>query len=182
MGCGVQSQNGVLNSALEAAAYVNQPPKSLLLPMPEVCIRSCALRPCTVRRYSLACGMTKKTVCRFRRKQAPTQVDGATDLVVSVVVEGVQYTVLIDPGSEVFALASSSFFKNKELTLAARPLQITVADGSRIAGGRHGARVSIALPVELHGRMTEIVCEDVSVYKADVVEHVIVGYPLCKSY
>ena len=126
--------------------------------------------------------MTRKKVCRFTRKPAPTQVDGATELVVSGVVEGVQYTVLTNPGSQVFALAPSSFFKNKELTLAARPLQITVADGSRIAGGTHGATVSVALPVEHHGRMTEIFCEDVFVYKADVVEHVILGYPFCKSY
>ena len=149
--------------------------------MLEVCIRSCAMRPAIVRRYSLTCGMTRKKVCRFRRKPAPTQVDGATELVVSGVVEGVQYTLLIDPGSQVFALAPSSFFEDKELTLAARPLQITVADGSRIAGGTHGATVSIALPVEHHGRMTEILCEDGFVYKADVVEHVILGYPVCKA-
>ena len=30
--------------------------------------------------------------------------------------------------------------------------------------------------------MTEILCEDVFDYKADVVEHVILGYPFCKSY
>ena len=41
--------------------------------------------------------------------------------------------------------------------------------------------VSNALPVEHHGRMTEIPCKDVFVYKADVVEHVILGYPFCKS-
>ena len=74
------------------------------------------------------------------------------------------------------------FFKNKELSLAARPLQITVADGSCIAGGTHGATVSGVVPVKHHGRMTEILCEDVFVYKADVVEHVILGYPFCKSY
>ena len=150
--------------------------------MLEVCIRSCAMRPATVRGYSLTCGITRQNVCRFRRKPAPTQVDGATELVVSEVVEGVQYTVLIDPGSEVFALAPSSFFENKELTLAARPLQITVADGSRIAGRTHGATVSIGLPVEHHGRMAEIRCEDVFVYKADVVERIILGYPFSKSY
>ena len=182
MGCGVQSQDGVLNSALEAAASVNQPPESLVLPMLEVRIRSCAPRPATVRRCSLACGMTRKKVCKSRRKPAPTQVEGATELVVSGVVEGVQYKVLIDPGSQAFELAPSLFFKNNEFTLAARPLQITVADGSRIAGGTHCAMVSIALRVEHHGRMTEILCEDVFVYKADVVEHVILGYPFCKSY
>ena len=64
----------------------------------------------------------RKKVCRFRCKPAPTQVDGATTLVVSGVVEDVQYTVLIDPSSQVFALAPSSFFENKEFTLAARPL------------------------------------------------------------
>ena len=119
MGCGVQSHDGVLNSALEAAASVNQPPKSLVLPMLEVCIRSGVMRPAAVRRYSLTCGMTRKKVCRFRRKPALNQVDGATELVVSGVVDGVQYTVLIDPGSQVFALAPSSFFENKTLTLAA---------------------------------------------------------------
>ena len=176
MGHGVQSQDGVLNSVLEAAASVIQPPESLVLPMLEVCIRSCALRPATVGRYSLAWGMTRKKVCRFRRKPAPTQVDCATELAVSGVVEGVQYTVLIDPGSQVFALAPSSFVKNKELTLAARPLQIKVAEGSGITGGTHGATVSIALPVEHHGRMTEILCEDVLAHKADVVGRVILAY------
>ena len=150
--------------------------------MLEVCIRSGVMRPAAVRRYSLTCGMTREKVCRFRRKPALNQVDAATELVVSGVVDGVQYTVLIDPGSQVFALAPSSFFENKMLTLAARPLQITVADGSHIAGGTHGATVSIALPVEHHGRMMEILCEDVFVYKADAVEHVILGYPFCKSY
>ena len=182
VGCGVQSHDGVLNSALEAAASVNQPPESLVLPMLEVCIRSGVMHPAAVRRYSLTCGMTRKKVCRFRRKPALNQVDGATELVVSKVVDGVQYTVLIDPGSQVFALAPSSFFEKKMLTPAARPLQITVADGSRIAGGTHGATVSIALPVEHDGRMIEILFEDVFVYKADVVEHVILGYPFCKSY
>ena len=143
--------------------------------MLEVCIRSGVMRPAAVRRYSLTFGMTRKKVCRFRRKPALNQVDGATELVVSGVVDGVQYTVLIDPGSQVFALAPSSFFENKMLTLAARPLQITVADCSCIAGGTHGATVSKALPVEHHGRMIEILCEDVFVYKADVVEHVILG-------
>ena len=150
--------------------------------MLEVCIRSCALRAATVRRYSLACGMTRKKMCRFRRKPPPTQVQCATELVVSGFVEEVQYTVWIDPGSQVFALAPDSFFKNKELTLAARPLQITVADGGRIPGGTNGATVSIALPVEHHGGMTEIFCEDVFVYKGDVVEHVILGYPFYESY
>ena len=102
VGCGVQSQHGILNSSLGAAASVDQPPESLVLPMLEVCIRSCALRPATVRRYSLACGITRKKVCRFRRKPAPTQVDGATTLVVSEVVEGVQYTVLMDSSAKVF--------------------------------------------------------------------------------
>ena len=93
-----------------------------------------------------------------------------------------QYTVLIDAVSQVFALAPSSFFENKELTLAARPMQITVADGSCIAGGTHGATVTIALPVEHHARMTEILCEDVFVNKGNVVEHVILEYLFCKSY
>ena len=101
------------------AASVNQPPVSLVLPILEVCIWSCAMGPATVRRYSLVCGMTRERVCRFRRKPAPTEVDGATELVVSGFVERVPHTVLIDPGSQVFALAPSSFFKNKELTLPA---------------------------------------------------------------
>ena len=183
MGCGVQSHDGILDSPLEAAASINEPPESLVLPMLEVCLRSCAMRPATVGRYSLTCGMTRRKVCRFRRKPALTQVDGATDLVVSGFVEGVQYTVLIHLDSQVFALAPRSFFEDKELTLAAPPLQITVADSSRIAGGTHGATVSIAsLPLEHQGRMTEILCEDVFVYKADVVAHLILGYPFCKAY
>ena len=146
--------------------------------MLEVCIRSCARRPTTVRRYSLTFGITRKKGCRFRRKPAPNPVDAATELVVSGVVEGVQYTVLIDPGSHVFALAPSSFLEDKELTFAARPLQITVADGRCIAGGTHGAPVSMPMPVKRQG----ILCEDVFVYKADVVEHVILGSHFCKWY
>ena len=42
--------------------------------------------------------------------------------------------------------------------------------------------MSIALPVEHHGRMTEIRLEDVFVYKADVVDHIILGYHFCNSY
>ena len=57
-----------------------------------------------------------------------------------------------------------------------------MTDGSRIAGGTHGATVFIALPVEHHGRMTEILCEDVFVYKANVVKRVILGYTFCKWY
>ena len=91
----MQSPVGVQGSALEAVASVNQPPESLVSLL-EVCILSCAMRPATVRRYSLTCGMTTRQVCRFRRKPAPTQVDGAMELVVSGVVEGVQYTVLIE--------------------------------------------------------------------------------------
>ena len=77
----------------------------------------------------------QKQVRRFRRTPAPAQVDGAPELVVSGVVEGVQYTVLIDHSSQVFALGPSSFFEDKVLTLTAHPVQIRVADGSAIAGG-----------------------------------------------
>ena len=120
MGRDAQSHEGTLDSALEAAASVNQLPESLVLPMLEVCIRSCAMRPANVRRFSVTCGMSRKKLCGLRRKPAPTQVDGGTELVVSGVVEGVQYTVLIDPGSQVIALAPSSFFDDNVLTLAAQ--------------------------------------------------------------
>ena len=85
-------------------------------------------------------------------------------------------SMLIDLGSEVLALAPECFFWGCTLDLARRPLCITVGNGDRISGGTHGAVVDLSV------QPVQVVCETVFVYKADVQEHLIVGYPFCKAY
>ena len=66
---------------------------------------------------------------------------------------------------------------------ARRSLRITVADGERIKGGTHGAVVDLGVQIhDCQGQLVQVVCEQVFVYKADVHEHLIVGYPFCKAY
>ena len=100
--------------------------------------------------------------------------DGATELSTSM---------LVDLGSEVLALAPESFFQGRQLVSARRPLRITVANGERIKGGTHGAVVDLGVQIhDCQGQLVQVVCEQVFVYKADVHEHLIVGYPFCKAY
>ena len=91
-------------------------------------------------------------------------------------------SMLIDLGSEVLALAPESFFWGCTLELARRPLRITVVNGERISGG---TREAVDLSVQIRDcqdQPVQVVCEKVFVYKADVQEHLIVGYPFCKAY
>ena len=92
-------------------------------------------------------------------------------------------SMLIDFGSEVLALAPESFFWGCTLELARRPLRITVANGERISGGTHGAVVDLSVQIrDCQDQPVQVVCEKVFVYKADVQEHLFVGYPFCKAY
>ena len=91
--------------------------------------------------------------------------------------------MLIDLGSEVLALAQESFFWGCTLELARRPLRNTVANGERGYGGTHGVVVDLNVQVrDCQDQPVQVVCEKVFVYKADVQEHLIVGYPSCKAY
>ena len=91
--------------------------------------------------------------------------------------------MLIDLGSEVLALAPEAVFQGRALQLACRPLHITVANAERINGGTHGAPVDLSVQIEdCSDQPVQVVCERVVLYKADVHEHLIVGYPFCKAY
>ena len=92
-------------------------------------------------------------------------------------------SMLIDLVSEVLALAPESFFWSRTLELARRPLPITVANGERISGGTHGEVVDLSVQSrDRQDQLVQVVCKKVFVYKADVQEHLIVGYPFCKAY
>ena len=91
--------------------------------------------------------------------------------------------MLIDFGCEVLAPAPQAIFQGRALELARRPLRITVANGERINGGTHGAVVNLSVQLQdCSDQPVQVVCERVFVYKADVHEHLIVGYPFCKAY
>ena len=90
--------------------------------------------------------------------------------------------MLFDLGSEVLALASESFFRGCTLELAHRPLRITVPNGERISGGTHGAVVDLSVQIrDSQDQPVKVVCKKVFVYKVDVLELLIVGYPFCKA-
>ena len=92
-------------------------------------------------------------------------------------------SMLMDLGSEVLALAPESLFQGCTLELARCPLRITLANGERISGGTHGAVVDLSVQIrECQDQPAQSLCEKVFVYKADVQEHLIVGYPFCKAY
>ena len=122
-----------------------------------------------------------------------TQADvkqSLTELVVRVRVKSFGGTsqelsscMLTGLGSEVLALAPEAFFQGRALELARCPLRITVANGERINGGTHGAVVDLSVQIQdCSNQPVQVVSERVFVYKADVHEHLIAGYPVCKAY
>ena len=148
-----------------------------------------ALHSCRDRWQAVALIGRGKEEHIMRRTQADVG-QSLTELVVPVRVNSsggtsqeLSSSMLIDLSSEVLALGPGAFFQGRALELARRPLRITVANGERRNGGTHGAVVDLSVQIQdCSNQPVQVVCERVFVYKADVHEQRIVGYPFCKAY
>ena len=91
-------------------------------------------------------------------------------------------TTLIDPGSEVLAVAGWEVFDAIHYTRAEFPIRLVGSGKNRLAGGYQVVKCSVSLPVRRDGRYVTVKCVQVTGHLASVRPRAIQGYPFLARY